>query len=55
MHEIGEIDNDTGETGNMADENTDVRRSSRPRKQRMVIDDEEIGECDDENDLDYIR
>ena len=39
----------------MADENTDVRRSSRPPKQRMVIDDEEIGECDDENDPDYIR
>ena len=55
MHEIVEVNNDTGEVGNMADENINVRRSSRPRKQRMEIDDEEIGDCDDKNDPDYMR
>ena len=55
MHEIVRIDNDTGETGNMTDKNTDMRRSSRPRKQRMEIDDEEIGDCDDKNDPDYMQ
>ena len=55
IHEIVEVNNDTGEAGNMADENTNVRRSSRPRKQRMEIDDEEIGDCDDKNDPDYMR
>ena len=54
-HEIVEIDNDTGETNNMADEKTNVRKSSRARKQRMIINDDEIGDCDDENDPDYIR
>ena len=54
MHEIVEVNNDTSNTGNMVDENTNVRRSSRPRKQRMIIDEEEIGDCDDENDPDYI-
>ena len=30
-----------------------VRRSLRNQKQRMNIDQEDIGECDDENDPDY--
>ena len=30
-----------------------VRRSSRQRKQRMEINPDEIGDCDDKNDLDY--
>ena len=55
MHEIAEIDNDTGEANNMADEKTNVRKSSRARKQRMIINDDEIGDCDDEKDPDYTR
>ena len=55
VHEIDETDNDTGETNNMADEKTNVRKSSRSRKQRMIINDDEIGDCDDENDPDYTR
>ena len=39
----------------MADGKTNVRKSSRARKQRMIIKDEEIGDCDDKNDPDYIR
>ena len=30
-----------------------VRRSTRPRKQRININHEEIGDCDDKNDPDY--
>ena len=30
-----------------------VRRSSRNRKQRMNINHDEIGDCDDKNDPDY--
>ena len=55
MHEIVEVNNDTSKADNMADENTSVRRSSRPRKQRMKIDEEEIEDCDDENDPDYVK
>ena len=55
MHELAEINNDTGEANNMADEETNVRKSSRVRKQRMIINDDEIGDCDDEKDPDYIR
>ena len=36
-------------------EETNVRKSSRIRKQRMIINDDEIGDCDDENDPDYTR
>ena len=53
MYEL--IEGDTGEVGNIADENISVRRSSRPHKQRMEIDDEAIGDCDDKNDPDYAR
>ena len=55
MRCMKQLDNDTGETNNMADGKTDVRKSSRPREQRMIINDDEIGDFDDENDPDYIR
>ena len=31
----------------------DLRRSTRERKQRISISPDEIGECDDEKDVDY--
>ena len=34
-------------------DNHNVRRSLRDRKQRMNINQEDIGECDDKNDPDY--
>ena len=54
MHEISQVNDDIGEVSNMTEETTNVRRSSRPRKQRMIIDEEEIGDFDDENDPDYM-
>ena len=36
-------------------EETGVRKSSRIQKRRMIITDDEIGDCDDENDPDYTR
>ena len=33
--------------------NHKVRRSSRHRKQRININQDEIGDCDDKNDPDY--
>ena len=35
------------------DEKVEVRKSQRIRKQRMVIHPDQIGDCDDTQDLDY--
>ena len=43
------------ETIKLSNEETGVRKSSRIQKRRMIITDDEIGDCDDENDPDYIR
>ena len=53
MDEIVKVNRDTSNVDDKVDDNTNVRRSSRPRKQRMEINEEEIGDCDDENDPDY--
>ena len=55
------VDDDTNNIND--DENTDanerankenkMRRSSRKRIQRMTIESDEIGDCDNENDPDY--
>ena len=56
-------DTDDGKTDMDDDENVDInettngeakaRRSSRKRKQRLTIKNDEKGDCDDENDPDY--
>ena len=51
MNELVEASSDN--TDGEADGSTNVRRSSRPRKQRVEIDVEDIGECDDKDDLDF--
>ena len=38
---------------NKEETNTKARRSSRKRVQRMVIETDDIGDCDNENDPDY--
>ena len=43
------IDNKKGKEG----KNNEVRKSERIRKQRMTIHPDQIGDCDDEQDLDY--
>ena len=53
MHEEAKISNHEDETNK--NEETGVRKSSRIQKRRMIITDDEIGDCDDENDPDYIR
>ena len=55
---IQEIVNDTDQNVNKNDENEEeheieVRRSNRKRIQRINIQPDEIGDCDDENDQDY--
>ena len=47
------VNNDTSNIDDKVVGNTSVRRSSRPRKQRMEINQEEIGDCDDKDDPDY--
>ena len=47
---------DDGTNANeMANGETNARKSSRIRKQRMTIKNDEIGDCDDEKDPDYTR
>ena len=53
MNETIKVNIDTSNADDKVDGNTNVRRSSRPRKQRMEINEEEIGDCDDKNDPDY--
>ena len=48
-----EIKNDENNTVDEAKDIPNVRRSSRHHKQRMDINQEEIGDCDDKNDPDY--
>ena len=48
-----EIKNDEKNTVDEAKDIQNVRRSSRHHKQRMDINQEEIGDCDDKNDPDY--
>ena len=54
MQEVDEINNGTDEN-EMTNKEVNVRKSSRIRKQRMIINDDEIGDCDDEKDPDYTR
>ena len=51
-NETGEHKDDTVRTLN---EETKVRKSSRIRKRRMIITDDEIGDCDDEKNPDYVK
>ena len=56
MNEITEpieMRNDENDTVDEAKNDHNVRRSSRQRKQRIEINPDEIGDCDDKNDLDY--
>ena len=54
IEEADEIDNGN-EKNEMTNKEVNVRKSSRIRKQRMKINDDEIRECDDEKDPDYTR
>ena len=54
MQEVDEINDGTDEN-EMTNKEVNVRKSSRIRKQRMIINDDEIGDCDDEKDPDYTR
>ena len=50
-NEVNDDENaDTNETTNGE---AKKRRSSRNRRQRVTINNDEIGDCDDENDPDY--
>ena len=46
-----EIENDENNTVDEMNDIPDVRRSTRPRKQRMDINQEEIEDCDDKTNL----
>ena len=50
---MDETRNDENKIGSKVNEVPKVRRSTRPRKQRMDFNQEEIGDCDDKNDPDY--
>ena len=53
MNELVEVSNDESNADDEVDDSTNVRRSSRPRKQRVNINVEDIGECDDKDDPDF--
>ena len=55
IHDENETGEHKDETNRTSNEETEVRKSSRIRKRRMIITDDEIGDCDDENDPDYVR
>ena len=46
-------DDENTDANEIANGETKARRSSRKRIQRVAIESEEIGDCDDENDPDY--
>ena len=46
-------DDENTDANEIANEENKVRRSSRKRIQRMAIESDEIGDCDNENDPDY--
>ena len=48
-----ELGNDVNERDKKEGIPQDLRRSNRIRKQRISINPDEIGECDDEKDEDY--
>ena len=48
-----ELGNDVDKSDKKEDISQDLRRSNRIRKQRININPDEIGECDDEKDEDY--
>ena len=48
-----EMRNNENDTVDEVKDNHNVRRSSRHRKQRIDINQDEIGDCDDKNDPDY--
>ena len=51
MHEEANINNHVEEANK--NEGISVRKSSRIQKKRMVITEDEMGDCDDKNDPDY--
>ena len=53
MNELVEVSNDESNADDEVDDSTNVRRSSRPRKQRVDINVEDIGDCDDKDDPDF--
>ena len=56
MNEITEpieMRNDENDTVDEAKNDHNVRRSSRQHKQRIEINPDEIGDCDDKNDPEY--
>ena len=53
MNELVEVSNDESNADDEVDDSTNVRRSSRPRKQRVNINVEDIGGCDDKDDPDF--
>ena len=46
-------DDENADANETANGEAKARRSSRKRKQRLTIENDEIGDCDDENDPDY--
>ena len=46
-------DNENTNANEINNEEANARKSSRKRKQRLTIETDEIGDCDDENDPDY--
>ena len=46
-------DNENTNANEITNGEANARKSSRKRKQRMMIKNDEIGDCDDENDPDY--
>ena len=46
-------DDENADANEITNGETKARRSSRKRKQRLMIKNDEIGDCDDENDPDY--
>ena len=46
-------DNESANSNETTNGEAKARRSSRNRKQRLTIENDEIGDCDDENDPDY--
>ena len=53
MNELVEVSNDESNADDEVDDSTNVRRLSRPCKQRVDINVEDIGDCDDKDDPDF--
>ena len=53
LNKLVEVSNDENIANDEVDGSTNVIRSSRPRKQRVDINVEDIGDCDDKDDPDF--